>query len=214
MNPATAFDQYIQAFPPLQQRLLKQLRAIILSAAPRAEEKMSYGMPAFFQYGNLVYIAAYTKHIGFYPHGSPIVVYKDLLTPYKTSKGAIQFPLDRPLPVALIKKIVAYRIQENLDKLIKRKKVNQCVKGHYFERLKGVEVCPYCGANKKASDSIFGFLSKPAQRALTAAKISTMKHLLKKSKAELLELHGFGPTSIKLLEEELNRQQIQSPWKN
>lgn len=109
-------DEYHALVPGEVRRLLDTLRKAIHSAAPDAEEVISYNMPGFRWNGMLVWYAANKRHIGFYPSASPLVVFKDELTPYKTSKGAIQFPLDRPIPVALVKKIVKYRMAENLEK--------------------------------------------------------------------------------------------------
>lgn len=108
-------DDYIASFPKEIQKLLTQLRATIVKSAPGAEEVISYQMPAFRFYGMLVYFAAYEKHIGFYPRPAAIEQFKDELSQYKTSKGAIQFPLTKPLPIALISKIVKFRVKENLQ---------------------------------------------------------------------------------------------------
>jgi uncharacterized protein YdhG (YjbR/CyaY superfamily) len=105
-------DAYIKQFPDTTQTLLQQLRNCIAKAAPKATEVLSYGMPAFKTKSVLVYYAAYKNHIGFYPHTSPIKFFAKELAPYKTSKGAIQFPLDAPLPLTLIKTIVKFRLQE------------------------------------------------------------------------------------------------------
>jgi uncharacterized protein YdhG (YjbR/CyaY superfamily) len=109
-------DAYISAFMPEVQALLQQLRATIHAAAPDAEETISYGMPAFRQKVTLVYYAGYKNHIGFYPTSAPIVHFADDLKGFKTSKGAIQFPLDKPLPVKLIKRMVKWRLAEVLKK--------------------------------------------------------------------------------------------------
>jgi uncharacterized protein YdhG (YjbR/CyaY superfamily) len=95
---------------------METLRQTIRSAAPNAEETISYNMPAFRQHGILVYYAAYKHHIGFYPTGSPIRVFEDELVDYKTSKGAIQFPINKPIPKALVMKIVKYRMIEDMEK--------------------------------------------------------------------------------------------------
>ncbi len=116
-------DAYIADFPADKQQLLLQMRAIIRKAAPKATEKISYGMPCFFQEGNLVYFAAMKNHIGFYPSSSGVANFTKELEGYITSKGAIQFPLDKPLPVKLITMIVKFRVLENLEKAsIKKKK--------------------------------------------------------------------------------------------
>jgi uncharacterized protein YdhG (YjbR/CyaY superfamily) len=110
--PSTV-DAYIAAFPPKVRRLLKQLRALIRKTAPLAEEKIAYRMPAYSYRGALVYFAGYANHIGFYPGGT-VAAFKKDLGKYKTSKGTIQLPLDKPLPVTLIRKIVKYRVAQNL----------------------------------------------------------------------------------------------------
>ncbi|EKP04575.1 PF08818 domain protein [Leptospira kirschneri str. 2008720114] len=106
-------DEYINFFPEDVQDKLRKLRSTIRKAAPNAEEKISYQMPVFALNGNLVYFAAYKKHIGFYPTSSGIKKFQSELNEYKTSKGAVQFPMDQPLPLRLIAKIVKYRIKEN-----------------------------------------------------------------------------------------------------
>ncbi len=95
---------------------LIEFRRVIIKAAPDATEKISYEMPTFFLYKNLVRFAAFKKHIDFYPAPSGIEAFKDELTAYKTSKGAIQFPIDKPLPLDLIARITAFRVAENLKK--------------------------------------------------------------------------------------------------
>lgn len=89
----------------------------IHEAAPEAKEAISYQIPAFQLNGNLVYFAAYKNHIGFYPTSSGIDAFKDELSPYKSAKGSVQFPIDRPVPYSLVKKIVLFRVQENLKKM-------------------------------------------------------------------------------------------------
>jgi len=109
-------DEYIKQFPANVQTILQKLRATIKKTAPAAEETISYQMPAFKYHGMLVYFAGYKKHIGFYPTSSPMKVFKDRLTNYKTSKGAIQFPINEAIPLALVRDIVKFRIKENLEK--------------------------------------------------------------------------------------------------
>ncbi len=106
-------DEYIEKFPKEVQKKLHELRKVIRENAPEAEEKISYGMPTFYLNGNLVHFAAYSGHIGFYPAPSGIEAFKDELNEYKTSKGAIQFPIDMDIPLELIKKIVKFRVGEN-----------------------------------------------------------------------------------------------------
>lgn len=114
-------DKYIAAQPENIKALLQEIRQIIKQAAPAASEVISYGMPAYKQHGVLVYFAANKQHIGFYPTASPIVVFADELTAYKTSKGAIQFPLKTGIPAELVEKIVKYRINEDEVKALSKK---------------------------------------------------------------------------------------------
>jgi uncharacterized protein YdhG (YjbR/CyaY superfamily) len=110
----TSIDEYIAAFPEETQKILEELRATIRAAAPDAEEKISYQMPTFALNGNLVHFAAYKNHIGFYPTPSGIQTFKQELSIYEGAKGSVQFPIDKPLPLKLIIKIVKFRVAENL----------------------------------------------------------------------------------------------------
>ncbi len=118
---ATNIDEYIVGFPAATQKLLEQIRAAIKKAAPAAEEAMKYGIPTFVLNGNLVHFAGYKAHVGFYPAPDGIKAFEKELSVYKSSKGAVQFSLDKPLPVALITKIVKYRVKQNLEKPVKKK---------------------------------------------------------------------------------------------
>ena len=109
-------DEYIRSFQPDIQAILAKLRQTIRDAAPEATEVISYKMPAFRQNGILVYFAAHKDHIGFYPTSSGIEAFKKDLAPYKWSKGTVQFPLDKPIPFDLIKKMVVFRVEEQLKK--------------------------------------------------------------------------------------------------
>lgn len=106
-------DEYILQFSKDLQEKLNKIRAVIKESAPNASEKISYGMPTFYLNGNLVHFAAFKQHIGFYPTPSAVDFFENELKGYKTSKGAIQFPYNIPIPYELIKKIVLFRIQEN-----------------------------------------------------------------------------------------------------
>ncbi len=110
----TNVDEYIALFPAEIQAKLQALRAAIAAAAPEATEKISYQMPTFYLHGNLVHFAAHPHHIGFYPAPSGIAAFQSELARYKTSKGAVQFPLDEPLPLALVAEIVRSRVAENV----------------------------------------------------------------------------------------------------
>lgn len=106
-------DEYISQYSPEIQERLMSVRQAIKESAPNAKEKISWGMPTFEFYGNLVHFAANKKHIGLYPGASGVEAFQVRLKEYMTSKGAIQFPNDKPIPLDLIKEIVAYRLDEN-----------------------------------------------------------------------------------------------------
>lgn len=114
-------DEYIGAFPEDVQRILNELRQTIKEAAPEAQETINYQIPTFTLNGNLVHFAAFEKHIGFYPTPSGMEAFKQELSRYKGAKGSVQFPIDEPLPLPLIRRIVEYRVKENLEKKQKRK---------------------------------------------------------------------------------------------
>jgi uncharacterized protein YdhG (YjbR/CyaY superfamily) len=113
MNKVQTIDEYISFFPLEIQEILNHIRKAIREAAPEAEEKISYQMPAFAQHGILVYFAAFKDHIGFFPTAEGIEAFKGELNEYKISKGTIQFPLNKPIPYDLITRIVKHRIQVN-----------------------------------------------------------------------------------------------------
>jgi uncharacterized protein YdhG (YjbR/CyaY superfamily) len=105
-------DDYIASFPEEVRAKLRKLRRVIQTAAPGAEEAIAYGIPTFRLRGNLVHFAAFKDHISFFPTSSPIPVFRKELAPYKSSKGTVQFPLDRPIPFGLVKRIVRFRVKE------------------------------------------------------------------------------------------------------
>jgi uncharacterized protein YdhG (YjbR/CyaY superfamily) len=110
----SSIDEYIATFPADIQAILQELRATIHAAAPEATEKISYQMPTFYLKGNLVHFGAFTNHIGFYPAPRGIEAFQKELSAYKGSKGAVQFPIDEPLPLELVSRIVRFRVEENL----------------------------------------------------------------------------------------------------
>lgn len=112
----SSIDEYICLFPKDVQASLETLRQTIRKAAPKAEEVIGYQMPAFKQNSVLVYFAAFKNHIGFYPTSSGIEAFKKEISKYKNSKGAVQFPIDKKLPLGLITKIVKFRVKEDLAK--------------------------------------------------------------------------------------------------
>ncbi|MDF9825431.1 uncharacterized protein YdhG (YjbR/CyaY superfamily) [Breznakia sp. PF5-3] len=113
MSEIHTIDEYIAQFPKSHQKQMKELRMIIKQNAPEASEKISWGMATFVLHKNLMHFAANKNHIGFYPTPSGVAHFLDELKDYKTTKGGIQFPIDRPLPKVLIAKIVKYRVEEN-----------------------------------------------------------------------------------------------------
>ena len=120
-NPQN-IDEYIANFPQEIQEILQELRATIHGAAPEAEEVISYQMPTFRLKGNLVHFAAYKNHIGFYPTPSGIENFKEELSAYEGAKGSVKFPINQPLPLDTITKIVKFRAKENLEKAASKKK--------------------------------------------------------------------------------------------
>jgi len=108
----TSIDDYIAGAQPEAQEHLKRIRAIIRKAAPEAQEAIKYRMPTFVLYENLVHFAAFETHIGFYPTPSGIEAFKDDLSGYKGAKGSVQFPINQPMPVRLIERIVKFRVKE------------------------------------------------------------------------------------------------------
>lgn len=117
-----SIDEYIAAFPPDVRDILQTLRRVIQESAPEAKEKISYQMPTFELHGNLVHFAAFKHHIGFYPAPDGVEEFREEIKAYQTSKGTIQFPYDQPLPVELIRRIVAFRAERNLEKAENKKK--------------------------------------------------------------------------------------------
>lgn len=112
----TTVDQYIATFPTDVQELLQQVRATIKENAPLAEERIGYGMPGYYLNGPLVYFAGYKNHIGFYATPNGHEAFAEELSKYKQGKGSVQFPLGEPLPLDLIKRIVAFRVETQLAK--------------------------------------------------------------------------------------------------
>jgi uncharacterized protein YdhG (YjbR/CyaY superfamily) len=173
----TEVDKYISAFPPEVQKIIEQVRATIRKAAPGAEETISYGIPTFVLNGNLVHYAAFKNHIGFYSTPSGGEAFKKELSVYKSGKGSVQFPIDEPMPLELITKIVKYRVKENLEKNPKKK------------------------ASVQLPD-----LPAPAKRALENKGITSLKQLTKYTEKEISELHGMGPSSIPKLKLALKKE--------
>ena len=117
----TTIDEYIADFPKDVQERLQKVRAAIKKAAPKAEEKIAYLIPTFVLNGNLIHFAGYNNHIGLYPGSRPIEEFKDELTKYRISKGTVQLPLDKPLPVGLIGRITKSCVKRNAEKASRKK---------------------------------------------------------------------------------------------
>jgi uncharacterized protein YdhG (YjbR/CyaY superfamily) len=167
----TTVEQYIAAFPQNIQELLHQVKDTIVETAPNALETISYSMPAYKVNGKpLVYFAGYKSHIGFYATPTGHEAFADELSIYKQGKGSVQFPVDEPLPVELIKRIVTFRLKENEIKNNKDKKVKE--------------------------ELLFGSLSLPAQRALAEHNITTIVELSGFTEKEITGLYGVGKNSI------------------
>ncbi|MGZ8502407.1 MAG: iron chaperone [Candidatus Limnocylindrales bacterium] len=116
-STAGSIDEYIVGFPTETQVVLEELRALIRAAAPGATETISYAIPTFDLNGrHLVHFAGYARHVGFYPVPSGLEAFKEDLKPYKIGKGSVQFPLGQPLPTDLIRRIVEFRVEENMGK--------------------------------------------------------------------------------------------------
>jgi uncharacterized protein YdhG (YjbR/CyaY superfamily) len=114
MKKAASIDEFIASYPTRVQAVLRTLRRVIKAAAPEAGEKISYGIPTFTLHGNLIHFSAYEKHVGLYPGSGPVREFAAQLKKYETAKGTIRFPIDKPLPLALIRKIVKSCVKHNL----------------------------------------------------------------------------------------------------
>lgn len=118
MDKSEEVDNYIASFPAETREVLELMRSTIKEAAPEAVEIMNYGIPTLTLHGNLVHFGGFKKHVGFYPAPSGIKAFQEELSVYKGAKGSIQFPLEQPLPLDLIKRIVKFRVEENVAKFL------------------------------------------------------------------------------------------------
>jgi len=117
-----SIDEYIMSFPKDVQQILEQIRETIRKAAPGATEAISYAIPTFVHHGALVHFAAFKNHIGFYATPSGSAAFSEELAAYKQGKGSVQFPIDQPMPLDLITRIVKHRLVENIEKAAAKKK--------------------------------------------------------------------------------------------
>lgn len=119
---ATTVPEYIRSFPPATRKLLTRLRQCIRATVPRAEEGISYGIAGYRYQGILIYFAGFANHVSIYPAPRQAPVFKKELASYKGGKGTVQFPLDQPLPLDLVKRIVEYRLKENETRAMAKQK--------------------------------------------------------------------------------------------
>jgi len=187
----TTVQEYFSSLPANTRAKLQELRNTIKKTSPEAEEVISYNIPAFKLNGMLVWYAAFKEHIGFYPRASGIEAFKKELTKYKSARGSVQFPLDEPLPLALVTRIVRFRMKENLEEQeAKRSKKNKTQKGTDSGKL---------------SPGIFEALSAPARRGLENAGIRDANKLAGYTEKEILQLHGIGKSSLPILRKALGK---------
>lgn len=176
--PATV-DGYIAGFSDTQKTYLEAMRRILKAALPKAEERISYQMPSYWQEGVLVYFGAWKTHIGLYPASSGLGAFAKELARYVQTRGSIHFPYDEPLPKSLITRIAKFRVEENLLRRAAKKKTGT--------------------AKKRLPDPLLARLSGPARRALESIGVGTAKQLSRHAETEILSLHGMGPASMPLL---------------
>lgn len=206
-NTANEVDKYIAGFPVSTQLLLEKIRSTIKKAAPEAGEKIGYGIPTFTLYGsNLVHFAGYNNHIGFYPGASGIASFQKEFSAYKSAKGSVQFPISEPLPLALVTKIVQFRVKQNTERAIAKKLLRNCPNGHTWFKSSDCTACPVCEKESKPSEGFLSALSAPARRALANKGIDTLQKLSKYKETDLLSLHGMGPASVPKLKQALQEK--------
>ena len=201
----TTFEEYFLQFEKSIQAILQKTRKTIQQAAPQAIEVIKYGMPTFYQEGNLVHFAANKKHLGFYPSPSGLKAFETEVNKYNNSKGAVQFPYNQPIPYHLIAQITQFRVDENLQIAQLKKQLRKCKNGHKFYKTSDCPTCPICEKNRVPTADFLSKLSAPAQRALENYGITTLQKLSEFSEKEILKLHGLGKTAIPILQNELQK---------
>ena len=196
-------DEYISGFSPEVQNKLQQIRTCISKAAPEALETINYGIPTFTLQGNVVHFAGFNKHIGFYPAPSGIEAFREELKVYESSKGAVKFPLDKPIPFDLIERIVSFRVKENIEIAILKKQKRKCKNGHTFYKSSDCPTCPVCESESKPQDDFLSAFVAPARRALQSTGITTARQLSEHTQKSIMALHGMGPGSLPALKKAL-----------
>lgn len=209
MHSPESVDAYIANFPEKVQHHLKAIRSAIRKVVPKSDEKISYGIPTVTLDGKyLLYYAAHKNHIGVYPVPTT-PEFARAFAQYKTSgKGTIQFPLDKPMPLKLIEKIVQYRLNERKSHQKPKGVRKTCGNGHVFYQSSDCPTCPDCETQRTSKTAFLASLSAPARRALENAGIRTLKQLSKWSEKEILSLHGMGPSSLPKLRKALGAQDL------
>ncbi len=195
MKTVNSIDSYIAGYPEKTQKLLERVRATIRKAAPTAGETISYGIPTFTLEGNLVHFAGYKNHIGFYPGAAGVATFKKEISAYKNAKGSVQFPIDEPMPIDLITRIVKFRVKQNLEKAV-LKNTRTCLKGHTYVKSSDCPTCPVCERERKPKEGLLSELGAPARRALESIGVTTVKKLSAFSEKEIMALHGMGPSAL------------------
>lgn len=196
---------YLARVPQPARATLENLRAAIAAAAPKAEERISYGVPTFFYFGMLGSYGYAAKHCAFYGLNE---AFKAELAAYDTSRGTIRFPHNKPLPKALVTKIIKARVADNEDRQAQReaKKASKkkFAKPAAKKASKSSPIAAPKKPSKKAAAKITGHafpagLSQPSLRALAHAGIADLKAMAKWTETDLLKLHGLGPKTIKIV---------------
>ena len=194
-----SIDAYINTFSKEIQDVLAQVRATVQQAAPEATETISYAIPTFVLHGALVHFAAFKNHIGFYSMPTGTAAFKKELAPYKSGKGSVQFPLNQPMPLELITRMVQFRVAENKAKAAKKKSSGK-EKKIVNQKKKLDEV---------QEPNFLERLSAPARRALEAKGMTSLEKLAHHTQKELLALHGVGKTTIPILTQALSAKGLQ-----
>lgn len=190
MKTALTVSEYISGFPPQVRVRLNAMRAMIRKEVPRVTEAISYGIAAFkVSEGPVVYIAGFKNHVSFFPTSSGIRAFKSELKGYKVSTGTVQFRLDQELPLPLLKRIVRFRLEELGAKVGTERGSKRGAKA----RCDPAKVAEF---DYSALAPELRVLSKPAQRALINAGLTTLSRVAAKTEKQILELHGFGPSSL------------------
>jgi uncharacterized protein YdhG (YjbR/CyaY superfamily) len=177
---ASSVDAYIAEFPPEVQQVLQEMRNLIKASAPDATETISYAMPTFdLNRRHLVHYAAFKHHIGLYPTPTGVEAFQAELAAYKTSKGAVRFPLGQPLPTDLIRRIVAFQVAESTARKAAKSQARAAAP-----------------AAETPADDFPAGISQPARRALASAGYTRLDQLTQVTEKDLLQLHGMGPKAM------------------